>query len=265
MTLQKTHSATIPHLNFNSKVDIIVPFHGQYEKVTRLIESILRFTYSNIYNLCLVDDASPNSSFIENLSKTKMIAPLKLQCVRCKEQRGFGGALEVGFNKTNNPWIVFLHSDCLVEDVNWLKSLGEASLKLKAQGVRMVSARTNNAMSGDPGQEGEKGKVVSDIILEEGHLSMYAFMVHRELFSRVGGFIKSYPYGYYEDEEFAYRLRQHGFKQGIAGASWIHHEGEATIRSLWRKDPGLMDKMLANKERCIEDMRLATKKSDPPT
>ena len=52
---------------FQSKVDIIIPFHGQYHKVTRLIESILRFTHSNPYHLILVDDCSPNTESVRTV------------------------------------------------------------------------------------------------------------------------------------------------------------------------------------------------------
>lgn len=247
---QKTHIAKpMAYPVFSSAVDIIIPFHGQYDRVARLIESIFRLTHSNRYNVCLVDDASPNDEFINSLTKVP-----GLQCVRSDKQRGFGGALEVGWSKTKNPWCVFMQSDCLVEDINWLKSLGLAALSLKDQNVRMVAPRTNNPGGGDPRQKGEKGVNVEDVILENTHLSMYCFMCHRDLFAHVGGFIKAYPYGWYEDQEFAHRLRKYGYKQAVVGNSWIRHVGEGTFRPLWRKDPRILDEMRANREKCIQDI-----------
>jgi GT2 family glycosyltransferase len=76
------------------------------------------------------------------------------------------------------------------------------------------------------------------------------------LFSRVGGFLKNYPYGYYEDEEFAARLRKYGYKQAVCRSSWVHHEGACTIRSIWRANPNLRKVMEEeNRDRCIEDMK----------
>ena len=54
---------------FTSIVDIIIPFHGQYDKLTNLLQSIFRLTRSNYYNVCIVDDASPNPHFINTLKR----------------------------------------------------------------------------------------------------------------------------------------------------------------------------------------------------
>lgn len=260
MVIQKTHVAKPMDYNngFYSHVDIIVPFYGQYDKVIKLTESILRFTISNVYQLCLVDDCSPNSDFIEtHLSEVK-INNLKL--IRNQTQLGFGGAMKAGFDQTSNPWVVFMNSDCEVTDVNWLKSLGECLLKMKSKGVRMVAPRTNNPLIDSAELLGEKGRVYDDVVFTGDYMPMYCFMVHRELFSRVGGFIKAYPYGGYEDLEFATRLNAHGYKQGVAGKSWVYHEGGATITELKRKKPQSAKVMdIDNQERYVEDVKAQTK------
>lgn len=253
MALQKTHIARPTAFDgFISPVDIVIPFHGQYGKVADLVKSIFRFTFSNSYRIYLVDDCSPNIEFGQSLNSLQWT-----KCVRSETQLGFGGAMNLGFKQTSNSWIVFIQSDCLVEDTGWLKSLGESLQNLKSQGVRMVSPRTNNPL-GDERHEVMKSKkddMRHDLVLTDVPLPMYCFMVHRELFNRVGGFVKSYPYGYYEDEEFAYRLNKHGYKQGIAGKSWIYHEGQATYKDLWRKKPETLNIMEDNRGFCIEDMR----------
>lgn len=237
-----------------------MPFHGQYELCTKLVESILRFTRSNYYCLCLVDDASPNSTYLEDVEKNlnrRQTAAVEVKCLRCEEQLGFGGAAGVGFAATENPYVVVVNSDCEFEDINWLRAMGESLLSMKEQDVRMVSAKTNNAVGGSPKQEGEKdSRTDIDLILDDDeHLSMYCFMAHRELFSRIGGFLKPYPYGWYEDEEIAYRMKKHKFKQGVSSSSWVKHVGEATIKSLWRKNPTIRTAMDENHDRCAKDMQ----------
>jgi glycosyltransferase involved in cell wall biosynthesis len=94
---------------FFSKVDIIIPFHGQYQKVTRCLESILRCTHTNAYNIILVDDCSPNAEYAgHHLSDVK-----GLQLLRTEKRLGFGGACFEGFKSSTNPWVVFLNSDML--------------------------------------------------------------------------------------------------------------------------------------------------------
>lgn len=254
---------------FSSAVSIVVPFHGQYELCTKLVESITFYTKSNYYELCIVDDASPNKSYLTaleaNLTKQysnrrggspnqNSIATIK--CIRSSEHLGFGGAIKLGFEHTTHPYVVFINSDCVIEDPNWLRAMGETLLNFKSENVRMVSALTNNPVNGTEKQRGVKGQEREDGILEKDEcLSLYCFMAHRELFGRIGGFIKEYPIGCYEDEEIARRMQRYGYKQGVSGKSWVYHLGEATIKSILRKDPSLQDVIEDNYERCLEDLR----------
>lgn len=262
--------------NFLSTVDIIIPFHGQYQKVTRLIESILRGTMTNPYTLTLVDDCSPNADYAgHHLSEVK-----GLQVVRNSERLGFGGSCFQGFKNTKNPWVCFINSDCVIEDLGWLRAMGESLLSLKGEGVRMVSPLTNNALGhsyqemtkeayGALGTEEERADLILDVANkdDEGnsdpeYLSMYCFMCHRELFTRCGGFIRDYPYGWYEDMEFAYRMNKRGFKQAVCRSAWVYHEGEATIKELWRKHPETREIMEEkNFDLCQEHLRELFSKS----
>ena len=56
-----------------SPVDIIIPFHGAYQKVTRLVESILFATKSNPYQICLVDDCSTNERFVDLVKEAPQV------------------------------------------------------------------------------------------------------------------------------------------------------------------------------------------------
>lgn len=241
-----------------SKVDIIVPFHGQYQKVTRLIESVYRVT-RRPFLLTLVDDGSKNSNYIENIKENTNI-----NCIRNETQQGFGASLLKGYENTEFPWVVFMNSDCYVDNINWLNIIGESMFLLKDEGVKMVSARFPNSGS-DIREISNPARAIMDpeerdIILKEGnYLPLVCTMCHRELFPRIGGFIKSYPFGWYEDQELAYRMNHYGFKQAICARSWIHHDGMATIRELWNEAPEIKGLMEKNEELCIKDINLMQK------
>jgi GT2 family glycosyltransferase len=236
-----------------SPVDIIIPFHGLYGKVTKLVESILFATKSNPYQICLVDDCSPNEKYVEQLQKAPQILTL-----RTPEQLGFGGALQYGFERTQQPWVVFLHSDCVVDDPGWLIEMGKSLMRWRNEGkpVKMVAARTNNPVGGPQCLKSPTRATGKDEILEEGHLPLYCVMCHRDLFPNIGGFVKNYPYAWYEDEELAARMRKRGFLQGVCGRSWVKHHGGLTIEELWRKNPKAKEIMEANRDRCLLDMQL---------
>lgn len=250
--------------DFNSQVDIIIPFYGQYERVTQLLESIFRLTRSNYYRVYVVDDCSPNPAYIQTINQNAVKNADRLGqsnvvfTTRNETQRGFAGACKAGFDMGESPYVCFINSDCLIRDSGWLRSMGMCLLNHKDKGVRMVAPMTDNPVDGDPMQKGEPFTREKEdaIIGDDSFLSLYCFMTHRQLYDKVGGFLKEYPYGFFEDQEFAARLRKHGFKQAVCRSSFVHHEGEATIRPLWRAAPHVAEIMQdENRKRCIEDMK----------
>ncbi len=94
--IEQSLKVTVGHKPFaRSPVDIIIPFHGEIDKVARLVQSILLMTRSNPYQICLVDDASPNKDFYLQVKKVPQVVSM-----RNKEQLGFAGALQAGFMAT---------------------------------------------------------------------------------------------------------------------------------------------------------------------
>ena len=253
-----------------SAVSIIIPYHGHFQNVATLVESILRITQSNPYQICLVDDASPNEheSRLFGEEFTKLIPDVResipqIIWTRNKEQLGFAASLKQGYDLTAQqkviaPWVVFLHSDCKVIDPAWMIEMGRSLLSGKSSGVKMVSARSNNPGEGlHPALRGERDDEIrkgSDVILEDGFIPLYCAMCHRDLFNHIGGFIKSYPYAMYEDEELAFRMKKHRYKQAISVKSWISHEGGVTINPLCTNSK-VRKAMEENRNRCISDMR----------
>lgn len=246
-------------------VDIIVPFHGQYEKVTRLVKSLYRGTSSNPFRLILVDDGSPNATFAEHLGRDRDRERIdNLVIVRNDRHEGFGSALWTGFLKVEYPYVCFLNSDCVIEDVDWLRALFETYARQRAGGVKFVSSRMDNPTSGDPRVRGTRATKTRDVVLDPksidqivGHdtfVPLTATLCHRDLFDRIGGFVKPYPVGMYEDLELACRLFAHGYRQAISGASYVHHDGGATFASL-AASPDAREQIGENFARCCRDIK----------
>lgn len=232
-------------------VDILLPFHGQYESVTKCIGSIFSCTPNQDYNIILIDDASPNPHYVKALSEHRK----KVFGIRLNEQVGFGGALAEGFRISQNPLVAIVHSDVWMENINWLANLQRALVRLKPQGVKLVSSRSDNPgtscsydsrMFGLP--EDNIGDVITDI---PGPL--ICSLCHRDLFARIG-FIKPYPYAWYEDEELFWRMKRHGFKQAIVSNSYVRHTGGLTINELCRTKPKVIPIMEYNRELCLADI-----------
>jgi len=257
----------VPQMVDKCSVDIIIPYHCNYDLVRRALLSILQHTRSNPYQVTLVDDGSPSKSameFIDTISQ----AP-QTQCVRLEEQRGFGAAVRAGLAKTEQPYVCIMHSDCEVRHLNWLESMGEALVEHKKDSVRLVTARSDNPNDDDIPQlkleydDFNTSSVQKDVILVNKPLPLYCSMCHRDLFKRIG-YIKDYPYTWFENEEFFYRMKYYGFKQAIATKSWIHHEGSATVDYILKHHPRPKEvetEMQKNRDRCLTELKQLYAKS----
>ena len=228
-------------------VDIIIPYYGECEKVLELCKSIWKHTRMNPYTIHLVDDLSPEKTFIYAFRK----AP-RTVIIRNDERLGFGASLYEGYKVGKNPWVLFMHSDCKVDRPTWITDLFDSFFNLAGQGVAMVSPRTNNpVIENSVLQATDATKQVPDLVLKEGFLPLYCALCQRELFHSIGGFIKSYPIRGYEDEELAIRMRRYGYFQGVSGKSWVYHEGSATIS----KVPDYTAILENNRNLCLADLK----------
>jgi GT2 family glycosyltransferase len=232
-----------------AKVDIVLPFHGQYQRVHTLCQSIWRHTKSHNYHLYLVDDNSPNKTYALAYKK----AP-RTTVIQNEKQLGFGGALQHGFESGKNEWVVFIHSDCNIESGNWLQDLLISHLKNPKAG--MVSPRTNNPGIDDSRLQASKTDPPSeDIVLDKGYLPLYCALCRRDLFPQIGGFIKAYPYRYYEDEELSYRIKAHGLVEIVSGRSWVYHYGAATVGPLLKTNKISQQMIEENRMKCVADLK----------
>lgn len=234
----------------NKKIDIIIPFYGGYEHVLQLMKQIWYTVKSNKYRIMLVDDGSRNKDFIKAFER----APYT-KIVQNEEQEGFGAALHRGFNESDNEFVLFMHSDVYIEEPNWCIELLKSYLIMETQGVGLVSARSDNPGEDSPkALKGESKSRDKDVILKEGFVPLYCALCRRDLFGQIGGFIKHYPYGYYEDEELAYRMRKKRIAQGISGGSWVGHRGGMTFNVLNKKIPNFTEIINKNYEQMKRDM-----------
>lgn len=228
-------------------IDIIVPYHGAYEKVVKLIESVRR-TVRTPYRLYVIDDFSPNQSLYETIKVSGISA------IRNSEHKGFGYSLNVGIRNTSNSLVAFIHSDCVLT-VNCLFNMYKTLNVLSSKKVAMVAARTNHPGDGAPSQLYSVNRTSSpNVVLDEGFLPFHCVLTWRSLFDRIG-FIKEYYPAGYEDEEFSYRLKKHGFSQAICGSAWVYHEGGSSIDALCSNDPKWTSIIEKNRELCINDIR----------
>lgn len=211
-----------------ASVEVIIPFYDEHAKVLNLVNDIFSSVTSNKYLITLVDDGSKNQNFVQQL-KSKKIPGLRF--LSHKTNKGFGAAINTALKNPFNakiPYIVIMHSDVRVQDLNWLFNLGLTLSKMKDKGIKMISPMTNNPLVAEQLLKGKHGERSDDKILTEGFLPMYCALANRQLFNKVGLLLEC-PYAGTEAEEFAWRMKKNGFFQGVCGASWVQHEGRGTL------------------------------------
>lgn len=233
-----------------SGFDIIIPYHGQYKAMRDLIGSIFLQTRHVPFQITVIDDASPNKDFFSRIAQMDK----QVDGVYLPEQKGFGAALNEAIAVTKRPWLVFLNSDCIVQDLDWLIELYKVLEQGMSDKIGLVSATTNHGGSNKL-IERERQKRVGQVIISTEPLPLICAMCPRKLFDRVGLF-KEYPYGWYEDEEFYWRMRSKGYKQAIAEKSWVFHHGGLTTKALWEADPNIKTIMVEdNRKKCLADIK----------
>jgi GT2 family glycosyltransferase len=234
----------------NVGFDLIIPFHGQYTLVRELIGSICLYTRNIPYRITIVDDGSDNKAFFSTLAQLPNI-----DGVRLDEQKGFGAAVNMGIKLTKRPWIVLMNSDCKVEEVGWLMEMYKTLCALKKENVGLVSARSDDP-PGDhpllktPRQPREDiGNVITD-----KPVSLFCSLLSRKMVEHIGS-LKEYPYGWYEDEEYFWRMKKNGYKQAVSGRAWVRHLGGATVKELWHHKPEAKTIMEDNRKLCLADLK----------
>lgn len=212
-----------------SPVEIIIPFHGQTHCVTKLIDGIFKTVRDIKYMITLVDDGSANTGFLSSLVKANVPG---LRGIKNFKHSGFGYSVNQALRNPFSreiPWVVIMHSDVEVEQPTWLYNLNKTINAMKENGVKMVTAMTDNPTNDLLRLKKDKNEVLENFILDEDEfIPMYCCIAHRELFNRIGPLYEC-PYAGSEVQEFALRMRKQGFFQGVSGESWVHHEGGKTL------------------------------------
>lgn len=240
---KKKISRTIQRKPFDGSVEIIVPFHGNHSCVSKLLESTFNSIYSNKYLITLVDDASKNSNYFQQIQNASILG---VRILRQQEQKGFGAAVNFALNNPFKfmgldaekiiPYVVIMHSDVIPFSRDWLFNLGSSLERMKSSGVKMVSPLTNNPVEPiDRLTFKKKNPNEEDFVLSEDEfLPMYCTLSHRDLFKYVQ-MPEFPPHSGREAKEFSVRMRDSGFLQGVCGKSWVYHEGRATLKMFDKK------------------------------
>ena len=232
----------IPEINFpetpTPTVSIIIPVYNNWRYTYACLQAIReRSGHLLPYEVIIADDGSTDDT-------TKMLARIHgVAIIKNEHNLGFLRNCNNAAQKARGKYLVFLNNDTEVQP-HWLEPLHATFQQFSKVG--MVGGKLLFA----DGRVQEAG----DVILQNGwghpygrgaHPDSYEFnyvkevdclvgaclMIERELFLSLGGFDESFAPAFYEEFDFAFTLRQMGYKIIYQPASCILHFGSSSYGS----------------------------------
>jgi glycosyltransferase involved in cell wall biosynthesis len=209
-------------------ISILIATYNRASLLRKALESLVRQeTDGNFsYEILVVDDGS--TDFTADVVNEVVNNPWGIPVTYIyQENRGQSAALNKGLCEARAAWLAFFDDDQWAEP-RWLAELYRAAREQGADCVGgAICVDLPDAIPWDPGPRTRKvfaekipGRKIKDSKIKEV-IGSGNILIHRVLFSQVGGFDPAFPRGF--DTEFFYRLEKYGFRLGYAPKAIVHH------------------------------------------
>lgn len=235
------------------EVSIIVPLYKSYDFVQ---DQIRHWTSEGIsHEIIYVDDLCPQrskSAVYRTWNSRADKHDFVVKIVLSKENRGFGGACNLGAHHASGKYLVFLNADTTTTP-GWLKPLitplyqsdigmvGNVQIKDSGEHHGTIDGAGSvwcweklcfehlgrHIQNGKPLIRPYKMLKATSDVLEDGEREMVTgccFSIRTDLFKELGGFNHNYRRGYWEDSELNMCVRERGLKVHFTSKSIIYHK-----------------------------------------
>ena len=226
------------------KISIIIPSKDNVNLLRRCIESIIKKTDYNNYEIVIVDNQSIENVTFAYYESLKQYPQIRI--LHCDTPFNFSKINNYAVSQIDSPFLVFLNNDTEVITSEWLSamlehaqrtSVGAVGAKLLYPNNRMQHAGIILGMKGYSHQSGSAGhahKHLPDkevgyysnphIIRNYSAVTAACLMVRREVFQEINGFNEEFAVAF-NDVDLCLKMREKGyFIVYTPYAKLYHHE-----------------------------------------
>ena len=216
---------------------IIVTFNGlAYTKMC--LASLFGAGWRESDELIVVDNGSTDGTreFLSELGRAHASVRIEVNA----SNRGFATANNQGLRLANGDILILLNNDTIVTR-GWRDRL-EQWLEIGENGlVGPVTNRTcNEAQIDSPYRTLPEMEEFAEMYVRQHRgesaeipmLAMFCMAMRRDVFERVGPLDEQFEVGMFEDDDYARRVRQAGYKIICVEDVFVHHFGQAALGEL---------------------------------